>query len=345
MYRNRCRSSLSDLPKEVVVEVFKWLPPLSNIQLRRLCRSFNSLLLDVFFAALNLPLHPSIAKEDSDFSRNWIRLPVSYQNLFIETKYRTSSSIDLCLEAKTTPVSLKFPVRITVLTQLTRLVLEFQGLVGPLPLEIGDLVNLTRLSVSCNRLSGSIPESFQYLIRLKFLDLSRNAFTGPIHPCSLNKLQSLEKLLLYSNQFSGRILDSICQLTNLISLHLHQNQFTGRIPPDFNRLRDLKVLFLQNNSFSGSIASAFTHLTGLEKANLSFNAFLGRVPAGISSMVKLDTLRLDHNRLTGKIPKEMGSMLHLRVFRIVEGNKVAVENIPDELKELKLWETDVPGLS
>ena len=59
--------------------------------------------------------------------------------------------------------------------------------------------------------------------------------------------------LLYSNQFSGTILDSFTNLTALIHLDLHSNSLTSQIPDRIDQLqvleeRDLSKKFLRGKS-------------------------------------------------------------------------------------------------
>ncbi len=82
--------------------------------------------------------------------------------------------------------------------RVTSLVLDFNGLTGPIPVELGSLVDLQVLDLRGNRLAGRLPMSLGNLVRLRWLVLSHNEFTGPI-PAELANLVNLRTLRLSYN--------------------------------------------------------------------------------------------------------------------------------------------------
>ena len=77
--------------------------------------------------------------------------------------------------------------------RVTRLVLEANGLTGPIPSSLGSLTNLEQLWLFRNQLTGSIPSSLSSLTNLTQLALDDNQLTGSI-PSSLSSLTNLDSL-------------------------------------------------------------------------------------------------------------------------------------------------------
>ena len=66
--------------------------------------------------------------------------------------------------------------------RVTALLLDDNGLTGPIPPASGDLARLETLSLSQNALTGPVPAELGSLANLDGLDLSSNALTGRSRP-------------------------------------------------------------------------------------------------------------------------------------------------------------------
>uniref|UniRef100_A0A803NTY3 Protein kinase domain-containing protein n=1 Tax=Cannabis sativa TaxID=3483 RepID=A0A803NTY3_CANSA len=82
-----------------------------------------------------------------------------------------------------------------------------------------------------------------------------NAFSGDIPSDFFSHLNSLKKVWLNENQFTGNVPESLGQLTHLIELHLENNQFTGSIPVFKQSINSLD---LSNNKLEGEIPAIFS---------------------------------------------------------------------------------------
>ncbi|CAI9109479.1 OLC1v1009303C4 [Oldenlandia corymbosa var. corymbosa] len=102
--------------------------------------------------------------------------------------------------------------KLGVLTTLTTLAMQGNGISGQIPEELGNLTSLTMLDLDNNHLSGPIPASLGDLKRLNFLILSQNNLSGEIPP-SLSNLQSLINLQLSSNGLSGEIPEQLFEVS------------------------------------------------------------------------------------------------------------------------------------
>ncbi|KAF7027229.1 hypothetical protein CFC21_039291 [Triticum aestivum] len=161
--------------------------------------------------------------------------------------------------------------------------------------------SLKVLSVSLNQLQGSTPQSIGNLSpSLEQLLLFGNNLSGQV-PQSIRKLSALIKL---SNSFTGLIPSSVGKLTRLTYLHIGENEFEGHIPASLGNLPLLR-LHLGDNNFQVYIPSKFGNLQQLISLNLSHNYLQGDIPH-ISTLKQLTTLDLSSNKLTGQIPDSLG---------------------------------------
>ena len=145
-----------------------------------------------------------------------------------------------------------FPTQLQNSAQLRNLSCMSCNLVGPLPSFLGKFSSLENLKLSGNSLTGEIPRSFTNML-LQSLWLNNQlggGLTGPIDV--VTTMSPLTSLWLHGNQFTGKIPDSIGNLTHLKDLNLNGNKLVGLIP---NSLADMPLdkLDLNNNRLMGPI--------------------------------------------------------------------------------------------
>ena len=186
--------------------------------------------------------------------------------------------------------------------RVVELLLDDNGLTGPIPPALGNLASLEALSLRQNALTGPVPAELGSLANLYGLDLSSNALTGRV-PAGLGNLGRLQLLYLEENALSGRIPGELGSLANLEWLDLSRNDLTGRVPASLGDLDQLQLLLLYDNELSGRIPIELGDLTSLKTLNLSQNDLTGRVPAELGDLTNLEWLSLSHNwTLSGSLP-------------------------------------------
>lgn len=108
--------------------------------------------------------------------------------------------------------------------------LSSNNLTGSIPEKISGLTHLERLNLEWNSLQGSIPEGIVEMSRLYYLNLRQNQLSGSI-PEKIGKLP-LTWVDLSWNQLTGNIPVSVAELMNenLVSLNINHNMLAGKVP-------------------------------------------------------------------------------------------------------------------
>ena len=124
--------------------------------------------------------------------------------------------------------------------------IDYNLLVGTLPMEMAELTALEKLDLAYNILLGEIPSEWgQRLSRLEVLSLYRNRLSG-ILPDSIGRLTSLRVIDLWGNYFRSHIPESITKLPLLEVLRLPTN-LKQISPVTMASVGDLKALELEEH--------------------------------------------------------------------------------------------------
>ncbi|CAI0464250.1 unnamed protein product [Linum tenue] len=193
------------------------------------------------------------------------------------------------------------------------------------------------------------------------LELSSSNLNGPLPLDSICQLNSLEKLSLGHNSFTGTVPKDLSNCTKLRYLDLGNNFFTGEFP-DFSAISQLQHLYLNQSGFSGQFPwNSLANTTSLVALSLGDNAFdptpfppeivrltnlrwlyltntsiVGRIPDAIGDLTQLINLEFSDNYLTGEIPASIGNLRNLWQLEMYNNNLTG--KIPAGLGNLTLLE-------
>jgi len=205
------------------------------------------------------------------------------------------------------------------LTNLKSLNLGYNDLTGTIPPQIGGMTSLEFLSLETNSLGGSLPKEMNSLSKLTNINVAQNSLVGSIP--ELSRLTSVHNFLLFHNQISGSIPDSLFHLTNLEILFLSSNEISGSIPQVVHKLNEkLRGLYLSDNKLTGEIPSDLCELRHLEALLLDENQLSGTIPACVGDLQSLRQLYVFKNELSGELPRELEELSLLTGLGIEENN-------------------------
>ncbi len=211
------------------------------------------------------------------------------------------------------PVSEWYGIRSVEKHRVTRIDLQANNLVGPLPERFYDLTQLKTIWIADNKVEGKLSKKIGHLEKLVLLGFPGNQLIGKI-PEEIYNLSELNQISLERNQFEGKISPKIGKLDNLRYINLGGNKISGEIPREIGNLKNLESLYLANNELSGNIPSTVKHLQNLKDFVLWGNALTDTIPAGIGNLEYLEHLNIGANKLSGEIPSELGNLNHLKHF-------------------------------
>ncbi|KAK6117080.1 hypothetical protein DH2020_049125 [Rehmannia glutinosa] len=115
------------------------------------------------------------------------------------------------------------------------------------------------------------------------------------------------KLNISGKSLKGFIAPELNKLSTLQELILHGNLLIGTIPEEIGKLKNLKALDLGSNQITGTIPHEIGNLSSIVKINLQSNRLTGKLPSELGNLKYLEELRLDRNKLVGTLPASNGS--------------------------------------
>ncbi|XP_021833481.1 receptor-like protein 12 [Prunus avium] len=270
---------LNKLPKLVYLRLddCSLPPPPTPILSTTLYKTNSSTSLEHVFLYDN-HLTSSIFLWLSKYSTSLVSLFLSNNNLagFIPDFTRNMSSLaylDLS-ENYLTGFNPDFPGNMSSLRDLS---LSNNNLTGFIPDFIGNMSSLVRLDFSDNQI-GANPNSFARLCNLRRLVLYRNHLSGQLSKfvqllprCAHN---SLEELYLFDNVLAGS-LNNLTSFSSLKYLSLSANQLSGKIPESIGQMSQLESIDFSKNSLEGVVSEThFSKLSKLEFLDLSSNSLV-----------------------------------------------------------------------
>jgi len=134
---------------------------------------------------------------------------------------------------------------------------------------------------------------------------------------------SMCELVLWGNQLSGSIPNSIGNCSKLRILGLGYNKFNGSVPVELGKLSLLEILYLSSNQLgSGSATTmafflALTNCSRLKEIHLNDNKLSGVLPHAIGKLsTNLSYLTLACNMIEGNIPPLISNLSGLTFLNL-----------------------------
>nr|CAD1839835.1 unnamed protein product [Ananas comosus var. bracteatus] len=242
---------------------------------------------------------------------------------------------------------------------LQTLILNGNGIEGPLPKSLANCGMLELLDLGNNRIVDSFPFWLGNLSMLRVLILSSNQFYGSVElplqgEMSDYHFPSLRILDLSSNIFTGNLswslFKNLTAMTVTSSADMEVLEFNSSILRVLRDVVSYPTFLLDSYYFSGMIVSFYSYLgtvsvvekgqditlekilTAFTMIDLSNNQFHGAIPEVIGNLRSLRALNMSHNAFTGGIPSGFGGLAQLESLDL-SSNQLSGE-IPESLSSL-----------
>ncbi|ORY46567.1 L domain-like protein [Rhizoclosmatium globosum] len=299
---NKHYVQMTDLPLELVEQIFSWICPQDVWKLRCLSTSLKAILESSSFITMNLRRclhnHVEFASPESweplALDETYWKAPEPYQTAYIRT-YRNnlellSWGVDIDFEdtfLTRTSLNVGIPRQLCFLKHLT--ILNING--WTIPVGLANLTSLESLYLGKNKLEGHIP--------LKHLVLAYNTGICGQLPAELGKLTLLETLFIGDTNIEGPIpeawgKDGVFKKLQRLDLYANQN-LTSFIPQFVGKYTELRHLDLSDCGFVGNIPEELGQLSHLETLNLENNRLSGAVPFALTALKQLERFNFRGN--------------------------------------------------
>lgn len=269
------------------------------------------------------------------------------------------------IEFKFNFMSGSIPSEIGSLAVLNILDVYFNCMTGSVPASLTALRNLTEVDVGSNSLRGSVPAAIGQLNQLKVLGFNNNFFTGLL-PSSMGQMTALVSMLLAVNHFSGsegEIFVSEAALS-LSVVDISSNDFHGKLPNSIFLLPNLTVISATKNCFTGTLPSTICRATNLQQVILEglssnlrcrhpillpvstgiyyANTLSGTIPSCLMQLPRLQALQLSGNGFTGPVPElavdpVSGAVLS-QLVNISLAHNLLTGTIPASVQQYHYWQ-------
>lgn len=150
-----------------------------------------------------------------------------------------------------------------------------------------------------NGVRGSIPPEISSLESLEKLLLSSNDFSDSSIPSELGYLKNLRVLEITHAGIQGELPAKLGDLTKLESMDFSYNNLSGYIPREFGQLEALIKLVLRGNSLSGSVPVELSNIPAIRELHLAENELSGKLPVSLLRHATMVILDVSGNELTG----------------------------------------------
>lgn len=206
------------------------------------------------------------------------------------------------------------------------------------PTGIGKAPALKELHLTANEIKGKLPDDFFELAdTMERLYIAYNSFSGTLST-EFGKFTKLIDFYAYDNEFSGTIPSEFASLKNLQNFVVAENKLSGAIPDEFGYLPQLKLFSAYRRLKAGPKLTGplppFSNAPNLQGLYLDYNHLAGTIPSNfLKSSLNTKLITISHNYLTGDVPTELMALDKLNIE--MEGNKIT--SFDDRFCENDSW--------
>jgi hypothetical protein len=181
--------------------------------------------------------------------------------------------------------------------RVIRIEFEGKGIGGPVYRNFPYFTDLEKIGLLSNRLVGNIPGNIGGCAGLTHISLDKNNLVGNV-PGSLGGLEALTYLNVGNNKLGGALSAALGGLSSIRFLYFNNNKFNGPIPASFGDMRSVSILRLDVNQLSGVVPDSLCQLQQTVIINTQYNYGLTCYP---QCMAKISGFERDNDSRKGKV--------------------------------------------
>ncbi|OMO86386.1 hypothetical protein CCACVL1_09608, partial [Corchorus capsularis] len=156
----------------------------------------------------------------------------------------------------------------------------------------------------------------------------------------------VEMIVLNANNLTGKLPQSLTNLTKLTELRISSNNFTGKIPDFFPSWKQLQKLEIQASGFEGPIPPSISNLSNMYELRISdLNGGVSELPY-LRNMNSLFRLMVRSCNISGQIPHYLFQMPQVQIidlsFNRFRGNIPNVATL-DRMEKMYLTNNSISG--
>jgi len=163
------------------------------------------------------------------------------------------------------------------LSNLERLLMNYNKVEGSLSPKIGQLTNLKELYLFKNKLSGNLPSEIANLKNIEVLALGENDFSGEI-PDGISDLQNIQVIALQHVSANGVEIGGVSTGTS------NERGLSGKIPA-FDNNPNLREIYLSANSLTGGIPNSFLRAVNTKTDEITVDLVGNMVSEGLPQIL------------------------------------------------------------
>jgi Leucine-rich repeat (LRR) protein len=126
----------------------------------------------------------------------------------------------------------------------------------------------------------------------------------------------VQYLSLDGYQISGRLPESLGNLTGLYNLSMSANLVSGSLPVSLGQLVQLKEIDVSYNLMTGYLFAVSSKFTKLSRMNVGYNAITGTLPSWLCTQPDLEQLLLGSNWFSSTLPACLGTARKLAAIEL-----------------------------
>lgn len=144
------------------------------------------------------------------------------------------------------------------------------------------------------------------------------------------------KLVLSFHNITGKIGNSLQNLSSLDTIKLSSNKISGAIPEYLFEFENITIINFQNNTLWGSLSNTTRYNPGITEILIGRNFITGTIPTSLYNLTSLIQLRMEGNLLRGELFSDINNLSNLELLYLSGNHLTGHFPLINNLTNLKL---------